>query len=160
MCNLGCMREVFMAEAQKVPTRAEVPVEHTWNLAAIFADAEAWNQDVARLEGMLPELAALQGKLGTGSAALLRALALRDDITKILHQLYVYASHLKDSDSTNPAGQALDERAGSLMARIGAALAFVEPEILAIPQETIAAWQKSEPKLQIYGYELEELARQ
>jgi oligoendopeptidase F len=149
-----------MIEAQKVPRRDQVPLEHTWDLAKIYATTEAWDQDVARLEGMLPEVAAMQGTLGHGADKLLRALTLRDDIFNILYSLYVYASHRKDSDSTDPAGQALDERAGSLVARISAALAFIEPEILAIPQETITSWLNQEPKLKIYSYELEELARQ
>jgi oligoendopeptidase F len=149
-----------MSEAQKVPRREEVPAEHTWDLATIYADTDAWERDVARIEGMLPDAAAVQGTIAQGPAALLRALTLRDEVMKTLYQLYVYASHLNHSDTTNPASQALDERAGSLYARIGAALAFVEPEILAVPQETIAAWLKQEPKLRVYAYELEELNRQ
>jgi oligoendopeptidase F len=152
--------EAFMSEAQKVPRRVEVPVEHTWDLTTIYATDAAWEQDVARLEGMQPEVATIQGTIGQGAAALLGALKLRDKVFERLHQIYVYASLRNDSDSTDPAGQALDERAGSLLARISAALAFVEPEILAIPQETINVWLAEEPELQIYTYELEELARQ
>src|SRR6185503_15210782 len=152
--------EARMIEAQKVPRRDQVPLEHTWDLAKIYATTEAWDQDVARLEGMLPEVAAMQGTIGHGADKLLRALTLRDDIFNILYSLYVYASHRKDSDSTDPAGQALDERAGSLVARISAALAFIEPEILAVPQASITAWLADEPKLTIYTHELEELARQ
>ncbi|HNP73298.1 MAG TPA: oligoendopeptidase F [Kouleothrix sp.] len=149
-----------MTEAQKVPRRDELPAAYTWDLSVVYADIDAWDADVAKIEGLLPDLTALQGKLGEGAGQLLRALHLRDEIARILYQLYTYASNRKNSDSTDPAGQALDERAGSLLARIGAALAFIEPEILGIAQETIASWLKSEPKLQIYGYELEELARQ
>ncbi|HEX9440286.1 MAG TPA: oligoendopeptidase F, partial [Roseiflexaceae bacterium] len=136
------------------------PAEFTWDLSSIYADVGDWERDIARLERMVPDVAARQGTIAQGPAALLQALALRDEVTKLLYQLYVYASHRKDSDSTDPVGQALEERAGSLVARIGAALAFIEPEILAIPQETIVAWLQAEPQLQVYAYELEELNRQ
>src|SRR6266542_3737517 len=152
--------EVCMTEAQKVPRRDEVAVNDTWDLTKIYADTAAWEQDVARLEGLLPEAAALQGTIGEGADKLLQALTLRDEVFNILSNLHAYASQLNHSDTTNPSGQALDERAGSLVARISAALAFIEPEILAMPQATIAAWLKAEPKLRIYTYELEELARQ
>jgi oligoendopeptidase F len=152
--------EVLMTEAQKIPRRDQVPAEHTWDLTTIYADIAAWDQDVARLDQMLPEVAALQGTIGQGADQLLRALTLRDEVFNILYSLYIYASHRKDSDSTDPSGQALDERAGSLVARISAALAFIEPEILAIAPDTIAAWLDQEPKLKIYDYELAELARQ
>lgn len=149
-----------MSEVQRVPTRSEAPIEHTWDLGLVYADIAAWEGDVARIEGLLPDLAALQGTLHTGAGQLLRALTLRDAIGELLHQLYTYASQLNDSDSTNPTGQALDDRAGSLVARISAALAFIEPELLAIPQDTIAAWLDAEPQLAIYRHELDELARQ
>jgi len=97
-----------MTEAHKVPRRDEVAVKDTWDLTKIYADTATWEQDVARLEGLLPELAALQGTIGEGADKLLQALRLRDEIFNILYSLYVYASHRKDSDSTDPAGQALD----------------------------------------------------
>ena len=67
-----------MTEAQKVPRRDEVPVKDTWDLTKIYADTAAWEQDVARLEGLLPEVAALQGMIGEGADKLLQALMLRD----------------------------------------------------------------------------------
>src|SRR5215211_4392790 len=95
------------------------------DLAIVYANTDAWDQDVAQLESKLPNITALQGTLGQGASVLLQALTLRDEITKLLHQLYSYASLSKDSDSTDPSGQALEERAGSLYARISAALAFI-----------------------------------
>src|SRR4029079_5140950 len=50
--------------------------------------------------------------------------------------------------------------AGSLYAKIAAATAFIEPEILAIPEETIDAWLREEPQLQGALYALHELTRQ
>ena len=149
-----------MNETQTVPRRDQMPAEYTWDLGLIYADTAAWEADVARIEALLPGLAALQGTLTQGAGQLLQALTLSDEVTKILYQLYVYASMRNDSDSTDPSGQALDERAGSLVARISAALAFIEPEILAIPAEQLSAWVDTEPGLAIYRYKLAELARQ
>jgi oligoendopeptidase F len=144
---------------QTVPRRSELPAEYTWDLTLIYPDEHAWEADVARLESMLPAVAALQGQVGASAANLLRALQLQDEIGVLVSQLYVYASHRKDSDSTDPVGQALEERAGSLYARVSAALAFIEPEILAIPEATLAAWQRNEPGLAVYEYALQELNR-
>ena len=60
-----------MAEAQKVPTRSELPTEYTWDLSVVYANVDAWDQDVARIEGLLPELTSLQGTLAQGAAKLL-----------------------------------------------------------------------------------------
>jgi oligoendopeptidase F len=152
--------EALVPEAQNVPRREEIPVEYTWDLTTIYPDDAAWEQDIARLEALVPEIAALAGTIGQSAQTLLRALKLRDETGMRLWQIYVYANRRHDSDSTDPAGQALAERAGSLVAKIGAATAFVEPEILAIPEQTIAGWLGEEPDLQLYSYALEELARQ
>lgn len=149
-----------MTETTTVPRRSDVPAEYTWDLSLVYGSPEAWERDSAALDEMLPEVAALQGKVGQSAGTLLRTLQLRDELTKRLYQLYTYAGHLRDSDSTDPAGQALDERAGSLLARVNAAMAFIEPEILDIPDATVAAWLDATPELQVYRYSLEELARQ
>ena len=161
-CAPGAPRDSTEAEVtvtQTVPRRSELPAEYTWDLTLIYPDEHAWEADVARLESMLPAVAALQGQVGASAANLLRALQLQDEIGVLVSQLYVYASHRKDSDSTDPVGQALEERAGSLYARVSAALAFIEPEILAIPEATLAAWQRNEPGLAVYEYALQELNR-
>lgn len=147
-------------DTQKVPTRSEVPVEDTWDLGLIFPDAASWEAELTALEARAREVAALQGTLGQGAAQLLHALQLRDDVAQRLYKLYVYARQLKDSDGTNPIGQSLNDRAGSFMARTAGALAFIEPEILSIPEAALTAWLANEPDLQIYAYELEKLNKQ
>ncbi|MCX7792311.1 MAG: oligoendopeptidase F, partial [Chloroflexaceae bacterium] len=144
---------------QKVPTRAEAPVEFTWDLSVVFPDVAAWEQELAAVEEQANLLAALQGSLGQGPEHLARVLALRDEVGQRLYALYIYASHRKDTDATDPVGQALQERAGSFAARVAAAMAFIEPEILAVPEATLDQWLRETPALQLYRYELEKLNR-
>ncbi|MEI7770534.1 MAG: oligoendopeptidase F [Chloroflexales bacterium] len=149
-----------MIDTHKVPARADVALEHTWDLGLAFADADAWDSELGALEGIAQEFLALQGTLGLGPGQLLAALRLRDEVSRRLWALYMYARQLKDSDGTNPTGQALSERAGSFVARTSAALAFIDPEILAIPEEALTAWVAAERGLGIYAYELEKLNKQ
>ncbi|MFQ3662628.1 MAG: M3 family oligoendopeptidase, partial [Chloroflexaceae bacterium] len=144
---------------QKVPTRAEAPVEFTWDLSVVFPDVAAWEQELAAVEEQAGQLAALQGTPGQGPEHLLRVLTLRDEVARRLYALYIYASHRKDSDATDPVGQALQERAGSFAARVAAAMAFIEPEILSVPEATLDQWLRETPALQLYRYELEKLNR-
>jgi oligoendopeptidase F len=147
-----------MAVAQKVPHRSEAVVEYTWDLTTVFPANADWDKAVATLESELPNLEALQGTINSAKA-LLNVLKRRDEVDMQFGHLYTYAVHYRDSDSTNPVGQSMVERAGSMGARLGAALSFIEPEILATPQETISAWQREEPGLAVYEYALSELAR-
>lgn len=148
------------APARTVPPRSEIPVEFTWDLTTIYPDDEAWRQAAAALQAALPEAAALQGTLGDGPQALLTGLQLRDRLGEQLDRLHVYAHQRKDSDSTDAAGQALVESFGSLAAQVRAALAFIDPEILAIPEAQLHTWQADEPGLALYAYALQDLLRQ
>lgn len=149
-----------MTDTAKVPRREELEDEFTWDLTTIYADDSAWEATVAALEARQPEIAALQGTVGTSAQALLGALKLSDDVMTQLWQVYVYAGRRHDSDTTATAGQVLDSRAGSVVANISAALAFIEPEILSVPDDTIAQWQRDEAGLGVYAYKLEQLAKQ
>lgn len=148
-----------MVETQSIPRRSEIPIEFTWDLTTVYAGDAAWEEEVARLDAMWPETAALHGSLGASAGALLRILHLKDRVSMRVEQVYTYARMRRDSDSTDPTGQALEARAGSLHARLMAALSFIEPEILALPSERLAAWQAEEPQLAPYAYYLDQLAR-
>jgi len=149
-----------MTVTQQVPTRAEAPAPYTWDLTIMYADDAAWEADIARLDATTQELVTLAGSVGESATSLLRALRLRDVVAERLYQIYVYASMRKDTDQSDATGQALDERAGSLIARTSAAIAFVEPEILAVHEETLRAWLDAEPELAVYRYDLAKLQRQ
>lgn len=152
--------EVSVTEAQQVPRRDEIAVEHTWDLTTIYASDDAWEADVVRLERMLPDIVALQGQISQGPQAMVKVFTTRDAAYTLLEQIYVYATRRRDTDSTDAHAQALADRAATLFARVSAEAAFIEPEVLALPDETITRWIAEEPALQVYRYALEELARQ
>src|SRR5579884_1350312 len=146
-------------ETQAAPRRADVPVEHTWDFAEVYPSDDAWEADVASLEALEPEVAELEGTIGQNAQSLLHALGVTDRVEMLLEQIYVYATMRKDADGTDSAAQAMEARAGSLAARFGAAMAFVQPEILSIPVETIRTWETEEPGLAPYRYYLDQLIR-
>jgi oligoendopeptidase F len=148
-----------MTEAQQVPRREEIPVEHTWDLTTVYTNDAAWEADIAQLEARLPAASALQGSI-TDAEGLLEVLHTRDSIEQQLWQIYIYAGRRYDSDTSDSTGQALGDRAGSLVARASAALAFIEPEILALPDSEIANWITATPALEMYRYSLQRLAAQ
>ncbi len=149
-----------MTEMQKIPRRDEIPEQYRWDLTTIYPDDAAWEQEVAEIERMLGEVAALQGRVVQSADDLLAALRLRDQASMRLWQVYVYANRRFDSDTTDSVGQSLAERAGMLVAKVGAALAFIDPEILSAPEEQIRAWLREHPDLAVYEYALDQLLRQ
>ena len=148
-----------MIETQEIRARADVPVEYTWDLSTVFEDSAAWERAVAEVEAMKPELAALQGTVAASAASLVHALSVTEAAAMQVERIYVYAKMRKDTEGNDPRAQGLESRGASLYAQIGAALSFLEPEILSIPPENLAAWQQSEAALQPYAYYLDHLMR-
>jgi oligoendopeptidase F len=143
--------------SKKVLTRDEVPVELTWDLTTIFASDEAWEQEFKAIEAKIPEALSYKGKAATGAEGLHATLAFSDEISERLNRLYVYTSLKHDQDTANGTYQALNSRARSLAAKVGAELSFVVPEIMAIDEETINSYIASYEPLHVYKQTLKEL---
>ena len=143
-----------------LPARAEIAVEDTWALERIYESNEAWEADFGRAEAVLPALENYRGRLGESGGALLAALRQRDDLHMLVERLMAYARMRRDEDNTNSVYQGLTDRVTTLATRVGAAGAYIEPEIMAVPDEQLAEFFTAEPDLRLYRHHLEEMRRQ
>lgn len=143
-----------------LPKRHEALKESTWDLEAIYPDERRWEADFQSVKVEIPRLAAFAGTLGNSAAQLLAGLRLRDDTSKLLEQLLVYARMRKDEDNGNNAYQALADRAMTLATDFSSATAFFTPEILSMPEERLNEFVASEPGLGLYRHYLDQLIRQ
>src|SRR5947209_4476615 len=144
---------------QTLKKREEIPTEYTWNLESIFPSNEAWEQAFQSIQQRLPELEALKGTLAQSGEALLRVLQKRDELFEELERLYVYASMHRDEDTTNGTYQAMADRAMQLLVHMTTAASFIEPEILALPQEKLDQFMQETPGLALYGQQLHDMSR-
>ncbi|NLG83035.1 MAG: oligoendopeptidase F [Firmicutes bacterium] len=148
-----------MNQVKTLPKRSEIPPADRWRLEDIFPDDKAWEEAFARAKTMIPQVVAYRGTLGHSPKQLLGCLKTRDALGELFERVYVYARMRRDEDNANPFYQSLHDRAEGLGVEIGAALAYIVPEILALPPETIAAYLKEEPGLTLYRHHLEEILR-
>jgi oligoendopeptidase F len=144
---------------QTFTNRSEIPIEYTWNLESIFPGNEDWERDFSALQSRLPELEALKGTLAQSGQALLAVLQKRDELFKEIERLYIYASMRRDEDTTNSTYQGMADRAMQLYVHASTAASYIEPEILALPQETLDQFVQQTPELQLYGQQLRDLNR-
>ena len=54
-----------MPATKRVPTRAEVKVDDTWDLGPLYKSDAAWHGAYKKLEKMVPGFEKFRGKLGT-----------------------------------------------------------------------------------------------
>ena len=144
---------------QTFKKREEIPTEYTWNLSSVFSQDRDWEQDFQALQKKLPELEALQETLAQSGQALLAVLRRRDEIYEALEKLYTYASMRKDEDTTNSTYLAMADRAMQLFVRTSTVASYIEPEILALPQERLEQFIQHTPGLDLYNIQLQDLNR-
>ena len=96
-----------------------------------------WEAELEALDAARAEVQPYQGRLGESAATLLACL----DAVEMLQQRLMRAgtfAHLRNAqDGTNPEYQAALARVDALEARLEASIAFVDAEILELPDGTV-----------------------
>ncbi len=139
--------------------RSAIAKEYTWNLESIFATDNSWENDCQSLARLIPEMEALKGTLSESGKTMFEILQKRDALFEKLEALFVYASMRRDEDTTNSTYQGMYDRAMQLYVRAGTAASFIDPEILALPQEKQDQFEQSYPELKLYQHQLHDLSR-
>jgi oligoendopeptidase F len=141
-----------------VLTRDRVPIGETWDLSTIYPDDDAWEAEAARIPHLIETAAAHRGSLDASPMALLTALGDVMALRLAIERLRVYAALRRDEDTTDQAARARYERSIALAVEAGEALAFVQPEILAMPEGKLAVFAV-DPVLSSYRHLLADLQR-
>jgi oligoendopeptidase F len=148
------------AEEEKLfyENREDIPEQYRWDLGIIFPDIDAWEAAYANVEARIPELAAFKGRLGESVDVIVAATELQHEISKTLADIFVYAGQWQKTDTRNADANALVGRAQALYAKFAQAAAFFDPEIVQLPDATIAKYLE-DPRLKTYDHFLDNILR-
>lgn len=141
-----------------IPARKDCPAAEKWQLSDIYATREDWQK--AR-DGIPAELAAIQSFKGRlhDPQALLDCLTKQDEMEIALSAVFAWARMMADTDTANQEHQADAASVMPLLDKVGAATAFIEPELLALPEDTLRSLPDALPGLAKYRFRLQELLR-
>ncbi len=148
-----------MSTSNTLPRRAEVPVEQTWDIASVYPSDAAWEAAVRTTEAALDQPTRYRGHLGESASVLVEALQTRDRLQGDIWRIYLYASMQAAVDSSDQAAQARVQRAGTLFARFGAAVAYIEPELLDLTPGHIGTFLADSDELAVYEHYFDRLER-
>ena len=146
-----------MTKQQKIPKRSEVEKEFTWAIEDLFESDELWDKALEAAGAYPEKLQSFRGRISASSQALLDYLKLSDEIEVKVERLGNYAMRRSDEDTGNSFYQAMKGRIMNLYMTIGSADAFSTPEIISIPDETMAAWFDETPALKLYERKLSKI---
>jgi len=142
----------------QVPERSAVQQGYKWRLADLYADEAAWRSAKEALQADFGKVEACRGKLGD-PAELQRCLDLVFGMTQRAYQLSAYANRLADEDTRQTKGAGMKAETQKLLSGLGQQLAFIEPELLALPEATFASLSADE-RLKAYRHYLDAVNRQ
>ncbi|MBR0165142.1 MAG: oligoendopeptidase F [Lachnospiraceae bacterium] len=143
--------------AEELKERKEMDPAFFWDLSSLFADDAAWEKAFATLEEDIASLKSYEGTL-TDAATIRKYLDHVTEVRSRVSDLYVYAFQRKDEDLREDQAQSMYARISTGYAALFAADAFAEPEILALPEETLRSIVGDE-LIQPYAFYMENLVR-
>ena len=133
-----------MNTQKEIPARKDVPAQYKWDLTKIYANDAEWEKDLKRIPELTEKVVAFKGKLASGADTLLAALKADEELSKVLENVFHYASLLSCADQGDSSAQEKENRAMMAYTQSQAQLSFYTPELLAIPDSNINAWIKEE----------------
>lgn len=139
--------------------RKDVKTKYTWDLSSVFPSDEAWEAEYKAFEKDFAAsgISSYQGKLGE-KKSLLAFFALRDTLSRRLEKLYLYASMRHDEDLRISKYTSYTAMMSTLVSRLMAEMAFVEPELTSLDDEKLQSYI-SDPDFADYDYTLDQIRR-
>src|SRR5687767_2362451 len=147
----------FRPEPGHLPAREDIPARYTWDLSAICPDWNAWQQSYAALDAAISAFVKFQGTLASGAEAMLTAFTAMDEMGALSYRVWYYASLHYDEDQRNNEINARRQQVQILFARQQQASSWFNPELLAIPLNTIRTWMAGNEALAVYRFAIESL---
>ncbi|KRM11778.1 hypothetical protein ABTQ33_01905 [Paucilactobacillus suebicus] len=148
-----------MADKQ-LPSRDEVADNLKWNLALLFDSDDQMRQALNQTAESVQEFTQLEGHVGENATNLLTALQTSKRIDEQLEREYVYAFMRRDSDTTDTEAVGIYGEAANALSKISAQMAFLDPEIIAIDEDTLKEYQSTDHAFDEFKFELEQLRSQ
>jgi oligoendopeptidase F len=139
--------------------RAAVPEIYKWNLADLYPNQAAWQADRAAIAKVVPTLAQFKGKLATSASVLADALEKASSIDRTMSKLAVYSGLLSDQDTRDAGHLAMQQQIIQMYSGFQAEASYIEPEVLRFPAGTVEKFVAAEPRLKVYRFYLEDIAR-
>ncbi|CCI82499.1 oligoendopeptidase F [Lactobacillus hominis] len=142
-----------------LPKRSEVSEDLKWDLSRVFKDDAAWEKEYDNVANDIQDLANFKGKLSKSGKDLYEAISAMLEVGRRLDKVYTYATMSSDVDTSDSHYLGYSAKVQALAGQFGAAISFVDPEILSISPEKLAKFIEDEPRLNEYKHRLEMVTR-
>ncbi len=149
--------------ADKTQERNQIDKQYHWNVEALYPSWEAWQQDLDKWgreerDPHWPELTPFRNTWKQSPENLKALIELCCEIDRNLSKLYTYAHLRHDEDVAAETAKKAHSRIVTLLYAFRQETAWIEPEMLQLPEEELNAILRS-PVLKEYEFYLEKIVR-
>ncbi|MFH1861861.1 MAG: M3 family metallopeptidase, partial [bacterium] len=142
--------------------RSEIPDKYKWRTEDIYPTVEAWQQDFEWIKSSLDKLDALKGTFAGDNAtdpakSLIEFNRISEEIGSKFERAWTYVAFNSDVNLANEEWAGREQQIQMLAVEYGQRLAWVDPEILQIPQETMHQYIAAHPELESYRKSYDDL---
>ena len=127
-------------QKKTIPLRKDIPASDKWDLTTLFKSDDDWEKALKQISADAEELETYKGKLGENAETLLAALKVYERAQQNDELVGSYAFLLTAGDAGDSANQEKLGRYTMIATEAGAKLSWFDPELQAIPQESIEKW--------------------
>jgi len=139
--------------AETIRKRSEIDPKYKWNLQHIFPSDEAWEKALEELQKDVQAFTAYDGHVAEKPREVIRAyFELMDKASPVGD----YAFLAKEADNGDSQAQAKADRIQNLYVQLSTAVAFMEPELLAMDESALREIQQ-DPDMRDYDVFIGEL---
>jgi len=155
-----CVTTIQITAQKRSLNRDEIEDKYKWDLTDIYANWDEWEKGMTQMEALMESFPTLKGTLADGPEALLKALKQNEEIDLLSYYTYRYPQFSFTVNQQDQDAKAKLQRVQIMFSKFGTATAWMEPELLQIPWETMEKWIAETPELAPYKFGLEDLYRQ
>lgn len=145
--------------AMAIRDRAQIPRQYCWSTEDIFADEAAWERAIEGVRVEMARMEAYRDRLAEGPGVALEALEQMDRVRCALSPVMLWPRLCYQVETADQTKAGRFDRSRTIGAQAAAAMAFIEPELVAIGFETLDEWVRAEPGLADHRRMLDRLRR-
>lgn len=146
-------------EETKLLKRSEIDNKYKWNMTDFYPDWAEWDKELETLKSMMKEIPQYKGQIKDDSKKFVELIKLEEKMGRLLDKLYVYVYMLKDLDSKDEVSSVKLQEIQAIYTEYSVSAAWITPEILQIPKETMEKWIDENPELKDHRFGLMEIYR-
>lgn len=134
-------------------------MNYHWNLEDIYPSWEVWEKDFIQMKEDMRIVPTYQGKIHDNKENFISITQLEEKLSRLLNKLYLYPYLMKDLNSKDEVASTKLQEMEAIFTEFGIKTAWILPEMLSIPQETMENWITENSYLQSYAFPLRESYR-